>query len=289
MARALSKRLRRAMPLYPEPALETDVRALAAVHRQRKDAVPNSLPKCKAVLVTRNYPLYEVSRKFFEGREGSPVIPVCIPMSAFTTMVWVREPLSAPKLPEDRVLAHAYTAMNFDQEDEWREVNEQAVALRREGNASEADAHRLRVRAESRHALSEDERGSETQGDQREPYVEESPEQIRKQRDEDARGDELRRQKRAECIAKRAGETVARALFFAIIPLLCLGIVVGPLGILDGSGSPVPRPLQIVGAVVLAVLTVVSIYDGASLGRRVQWTAARVERGVLRLCLRLFS
>ncbi|HEX6665890.1 MAG TPA: hypothetical protein VF081_04785 [Solirubrobacterales bacterium] len=280
--RALSKRLRREMPHYRERTLETDVRVLVSVHRLRGKASASSLPKCGAVMVTRNFGLYKISREFFQGRGAPSTIPTCIPMSAFTTMVWVREPLSAPNLPEDRVIAHALAAMN-PEEGEWREVNRQASHIRKEGGGSEADAHRLRVRAESRQALRDD------NDEGPEPYLEGDREQVRKRKEENARIDARQRKRRIEGAAAKFGRFVARLIFLPVIPLLCLGIIFGPLGVLAGGDSPIPGPVQIAGTVVFGVLSVASVVDGLSLGRRVEWTADHLEQVALKATRRFLG
>jgi hypothetical protein len=279
---SLSKRLKRQMPEYRDRALKTDVRVLASVHRMRGSATASSLPKSGAVLVTRNFGLYKASREFFQGLGSASAVPVCLPMSAFTTMVWVREPMSAPTLPKDRVIAHALAAMN-PEEDEWREVNRQANHLREEGGASKADAHRLRVRSESRQALrDENDEGPE-------PYLEGNVDQVRRRKEENTRIAERRRKRRIEATAARIGRILARLFFVPVIPLLCLGIIFGPLGVLDGAESPVPRVMQVAGTIVFGVLTVASLIDGVSLGRFVRWTADRFEQTSLRLAQRLLG
>ena len=277
-AAALSRKLRGRKPEYGDRALQTDVEAVLTVSALRKGAAALSLPKCRAVFITRNYDLYLVSREVFFSRDES--VPLCIPMSAFTTMVWVREPLSAPGLPEERIIADAYAAMNPDRE-EWRVVNDQAVKLRADGDVSMGEAHDLRVRGEVDHALA----GESADGE--EPYLEGTVDQVTQWAEEWARNDSERRRQRLEGRASWVGRLAARLLFAAVVPLLCLGVVYGPLGVFGSAPSFISPPIQWVGTALFLAVSVASIIDGISLGRRARRTATFLEGIARRIALRL--
>jgi hypothetical protein len=274
----LSKKLRRQVPSYSERALATDVEAVVAVNQLRKGVAARSLPKCKAVFVTRNYRLFTVSNKFFHHRSPGPTIPTCIPMSAFTTMVWVREPLSAPSLPRERIIGDAYAAMSPSHEGLWRAVSDEVSQLRLSGELTATDAHQLRVYGEAEHSLRDEESADV------EPYLEGDVEQVKERAKEVARREERWRRHRAEKVARFTGKALARLLFAVVFPLLAAGVVFGPLGAVN-SDSPLPEPVQWVGTAVFTLLGLWSLFDGLSVRRAARWTASACEGAAMRLTL----
>lgn len=273
---ALSKKLKRRTPGYSMQARAVDAEAVVAVNNLRRGITARSLPKCKAVFVTRNYSLFKISNEFLDHRSPGPTIPACIPMSAFTTMVWVRQPMSAPKLPRERIIGDAYAAMSPSYEGLWRAVSDEATQLRDDEEITAEDAHQLRVRGESACVLQE-----EDQGDA-EPYLEGDAQQVNQRAEETARKEARWRKHEAERRAKAGGAAVARLLFAVVIPLLAAGIVFGPLGIVSGS-SPLPPALQWVGTAIFASLGLWSFFDGLSLHLTARRTASSLERAAVRI------
>ena len=87
-----------------------DLNALTATHRLRGGRMPTSFEDCRAVFVTPNNALARASREFFEEEVGNHW-PIAITDDDFATLVWLRQSLSAPDLPRQRLLADAYAAL----------------------------------------------------------------------------------------------------------------------------------------------------------------------------------
>jgi hypothetical protein len=277
---ALSKVLKRQMPKYRPRTLATDVAALAAVHGLRDGVSARTLPKSKAIFVTRNYSLYKVSAEFFKQRDPDEEIPPCVPMSAFTTMVWVREPLAAPELPKHRVVADACAAMRPGTE-LWHAFDAEIDKLREEEDISADLAHHLRVDYESEQALMD-----KTFGDESE-YVEGTAKQVAERALEDVRFTAERRQANVEARGARIGRRTARILFAVVIPLLGIGAIFGTLGVFNNVSSPLPDVLQWPGTILFASISIFSFVDGISFRSRVQRTACRFEAVSIKLAKRL--
>lgn len=271
---ALARQLKQAIPAYRTRPLKTDVAALAAVYRLREGVSARTLARSKAVFVTRNYNLHKVSTEFFRQLDPDEKIPICIPMSPFTTMVWVRQPLDAPDLPKSRVIADAFAAMRPSPE-LWRAFNAEIDKLKSEGGISPGLAYQLRVSFESEQALMDT-----TLGDENE-YVDGTARQVAERALENERFASQRHQERVEGRARKGGRWAARLLFALVIPLLCVGAIFGTLGVFANAKSPVPGVLQWPATVLFAAITIWSFYDGVSFRSMVRYIARRFERAVV--------
>lgn len=96
---------------YPRKgALLHDLDALTAIYRQRNGRRPTRFDNCRAIFVTPNTSLARVSREFFRQEYGAQW-PLAITEDEFATLLWLKNPLVAPDLPERRVVADAYAAL----------------------------------------------------------------------------------------------------------------------------------------------------------------------------------
>ena len=87
-----------------------DLEALTATFRQRKGRRPTRFENCRAIFVTPNKPLAWVSKEFFQQEYGGHW-PLAVTEDEFATLLWLKQPLAAPDLPERRVVADAYAAL----------------------------------------------------------------------------------------------------------------------------------------------------------------------------------
>lgn len=274
---------------YRNPqALKTDLDAVTAIHRLRRGQAARALPRSRAVFVTRNYGLFRTSAQFFRQRTTGPVVPNCVLDTAFTTLVWLHEPLAAPDLPRERIMADALAAMN-PPDDVWEAYNDEIDRLRADARITEDDAHVLRLSEESSQALMD-----ETLGDV-EAYTEGTALQVLERAREATRADleeavaveraarrdaESRLSSRDAVIqerARRIGEVAARGLFSVVLPLVVVGIVFGPLGPLTDAWSPLPGLVQVFCTTLALALTLWSFVEGITLRRLAERFARVVE------------
>ena len=87
-----------------------DLNALTATYRLRNGRMPATFEECQAVFVTPNSALARASRDHFEESFGSHW-PIAITDDDFATLLWLRQSLSAPDLPRQKLLADAYSAL----------------------------------------------------------------------------------------------------------------------------------------------------------------------------------
>jgi len=106
----LEDRLQEEVRYRRRGALVHDLEALTAVFRRRNGRRPTKFENCGAVFVTPNTSLALVSRRFFQREYGSHW-PIAITEDEFATLLWLKKPLAAPDLPERRVVADAYAAL----------------------------------------------------------------------------------------------------------------------------------------------------------------------------------
>ena len=96
---------------YPRRApLVHDLDALTATFRQRKGRLPTKFENCRAVFVTPNKALARSSKDFFQYEYGDHW-PLALTEDDFATLLWLKRPLTAPDLPDHRVVADAYAAL----------------------------------------------------------------------------------------------------------------------------------------------------------------------------------
>ena len=91
--------------------LDHDVRCLISVHRLRHRKIQLKLESCRAVFITTNAAVVEVSRRVMHA--GDPLAaPVAMLDHEFATLLWLKSPTKAPDLPRKQVIADCHAALN---------------------------------------------------------------------------------------------------------------------------------------------------------------------------------
>jgi hypothetical protein len=282
----LAEKLQNALGYGNRLARDRDIDSLTAVHRLRDGREFRELGKSRAIFVTHNFNLFRTSAAFFRRRERK-TIPPCVFDMALATMLWLREPSSQPSLPEDRIVASAYAALNPDDR-LWAKYHAEINHLRERGELNEDDAIFLRYDRDAQEALMD-----ETRGDH-EAFTEGTVEHVmarardnllaetRAERDQ-ARSDaasalELLNASRRRMgrVARFLGQSVANVGLTAVTAALLLGAIFGPVG--PVARSVVSGPVQVLCAVIFLGLGVASIVFRASLLDHRQNTAEWFER-----------
>lgn len=127
-----------------------DLNALTATYRLRGGRTPNSFEDCRAVFVTPNNALARASREFFEEEVGNHW-PIAITDDDFTTLLWLRQSLSAPDLPRQKLLADAYAAL--EPGPVWARFLEEIDKLHAENELSDDDYVYFRYSLDAKNAL----------------------------------------------------------------------------------------------------------------------------------------
>lgn len=142
---------------YPaREAMLHDLDALTAVYRIRSGRPYERVEDCRALFVTKNFPMIQVARQFFAT--GS-TIPLAMSVRDFTTLVWLKRPLSAPDLPMRQVIADAYAALEPGNA-LWTRYLQEIDRLQSAGNISETDYTLLRYSLDAQRALMRETRGT---------------------------------------------------------------------------------------------------------------------------------
>jgi len=129
-----------------------DLDALTAIHRLRGTEAKHELESAGAVFVITNTPLVQASNQFFETLPSGSLLPLSYPDAAFTTLVWLKNPVAAPALPQQRIIADCYAALS-PSDDLWRAYLTEIAKLQRERRITVEDYHLLRYSMEARSLL----------------------------------------------------------------------------------------------------------------------------------------
>jgi hypothetical protein len=270
-------------------AVQIDIDAVTAIHRLREGRTPQALERTRAVFVTKNAGLVDASARSFDQKSSSArAVPNCVHAAAFTTIIWLRQPLAAPDLPKERIIADAYAAMSPG-EHLWRAYCAEVDRLRGDDVISDEDSHLLRLSEESRQALMDTTLGDDS------AYVEGTAMQVlersrelltagltadveaqRAGREEAERALALR-QETIELRGRKAGQLVGSTVFFGLAILLVVGLVIAVAGSLG-----LPTIVVILCAAVVGLLTLADIVLGHSLKDLQSRVATATERSVVR-------
>ena len=100
---------------YQNPhALRRDVDSVSAVIRLRRGSAPRELERSRSIFTTSNLPLIKGGNAFFsrDGGEEVDLAPVCISEWHLTSLLWLKQPLARPELPQKRIIADFHAAIN---------------------------------------------------------------------------------------------------------------------------------------------------------------------------------
>ena len=131
-------------------ALLHDLELLTAVYRLRGSSPGDRLENCRAAMVTTNRNLVRVSRDFadFDGHAW----PLGITDDNLATLLWVKQPMSAPDLPKHQLLAHCYTLLAPSNR-MWTDYLSQIERLRNADELTDDQVTLLRYKQEAQRAL----------------------------------------------------------------------------------------------------------------------------------------
>lgn len=107
--KGLTEKLKEKIPSYKinEKALEIDVTTISNIHRLRKGATPYSIEKCKAIFITNNRNLVQVSNKFLSVQQE---IGCSMSEIDFTILMWLKNSKKNASVPRDILVANAIAA-----------------------------------------------------------------------------------------------------------------------------------------------------------------------------------
>ena len=107
--KGLSDELKEKIPSYKlnEKALEIDVTTISNINRLRRGATSHSIEKCKAIFITNNYNLVQVSNKFLGAQQG---IGCAMSEIDFTILMWLKNSKKNSSVPKDILVANAIAA-----------------------------------------------------------------------------------------------------------------------------------------------------------------------------------
>ena len=105
----LAEELKEKIPSYKtnEKALEIDVATISYINRLRKGVTSRSIEKCKAIFITNNHNLVQVSNKFL-GTQYE--IGCSMSEIDFTILMWLKNSKKNSSVPKDILVANAMAA-----------------------------------------------------------------------------------------------------------------------------------------------------------------------------------
>ncbi|WP_420612265.1 hypothetical protein [Candidatus Spongiisocius sp.] len=151
---------------YPRrPPMVHDLDALTATFRQRRGQLPAKFEQSRAIFVTPNRALARCSKRFFEKEYGDHW-PLAITDDDFATLLWLKQPLTAPDLPNHRVVADAYAALEPGLVS-WESFLAEIEKLHDDDSLSHDDYYFLRYSKASKDALMQETLGKPVRVDAR--------------------------------------------------------------------------------------------------------------------------
>jgi len=153
--RGLASALSGAIPNYRETALEHDVDCVAGIMRLRGSHRTRHLEDCRAIFVTTNRILAQISSEFLARDRDAGDIAPCITDFALTNILWLKQPTAAPDLPRKRIMADCYAAIQPSAE-LWAKCVDEVEKLSQDGQIDSEDYYELRYSLATRDYLMEE-------------------------------------------------------------------------------------------------------------------------------------
>jgi hypothetical protein len=133
-------------------AKQFDLDSLTAIHRLRGGKTYPDIESCRAVFVTPNTNLIKAAKTYFDSEYERTTVPLAIRDDVLTTIVWLKQPISAIDLPRRMIIADCFAAMK-PPDRLWKIYLAEVEKLSARGNISENDYYLLRYSVEARRAL----------------------------------------------------------------------------------------------------------------------------------------
>jgi hypothetical protein len=194
---------------YHNPrARDYDIKSVRSIYILRHGALPNSLERAGAVLVTNNTGFssaaYEYGKKIEQSREVSAVITDF----SLANTAWLKAPPGAPSLPRKEVLAFAYAALRPSKEF-WNKVLDTAEKLEKTGKISPREHLLLRSSYHAQDSLMQLTLGQDTALTEKSirDTLSQVTAELRKEEAEKLKLSEASRIKAEEELAKKTDET----------------------------------------------------------------------------------
>jgi hypothetical protein len=282
----LGEKLQRSLNYKNRLARDRDIDSLTAIHRIRDGKELRDLENCRAIFVTHNTKLFRTSAVFFRQKDRR-TIPPCVLDMALATMLWLRDPSGQAKLPEERIMARAYAALNPNDQ-LWTRYSEEIDRLRRSDEISEDDAIFLRYDRDAQEALMDETRGDPgafSAGTVEQVITRAKENLLAETRAErDAAVGAIRgSRRRVDRIAVWWGERISWTLFGVVLVGLLLGAMLGPVGPVPWEVTP-PAVQAICAGLVVLIGLVTAIHSPSLLEYRAmlaQWLTRQFRRGLL--------
>ncbi|MCJ8013378.1 hypothetical protein MUG84_16740 [Paenibacillus sp. KQZ6P-2] len=159
--RGLTETLRGSIRYTKEQALERDVTSIAAIMRLRKLQSSIYIENCKALFITTNHSLAEITKRyFFKESDNNRIIPPVLPAYILTNLLWLKNPTASPTLTRKRIIADC-VASTATPEYIWKRYFEKIEEIKNNGTITSDDYYILRYSQEARSLMMEITSGDE--------------------------------------------------------------------------------------------------------------------------------
>jgi hypothetical protein len=93
-------------------ARDVDLASLTAIYRLRNGRTSLKLESSRAIFVTTNDPLARATTRFFKDEYRDTTGTYCMLDHVLSTLCWLKSSQPSPDLPQKRIIANCYAAMN---------------------------------------------------------------------------------------------------------------------------------------------------------------------------------
>jgi hypothetical protein len=150
----LESTLRSVVGYVSDTALLHDLNVITAICALRGGTAPLRVEEAKAVFVTTNTALVAAAKRFATDSDSGvgQQAPLCLADHTISTIAWLKQPVRAPDLPREMVIADCFAALN-PSDALWREYLAEIEKLEQLGEITRADYEILRYAAEAESVL----------------------------------------------------------------------------------------------------------------------------------------
>lgn len=292
---AFEKALEDEVAYFNLRAKEYDINSVRSIYVLRANTTPNSVEKCKAVLVSSNAAFSRAAYDYGQRHEESREVSSVITDFSLANMAWLKAPMGAPSMPMTELLAYSYAALQpskvlldkylieIDKLQQQGKISERDHQLLRSSTIAQEELMRLTLGDEA--ALTE-ETVTETLRRVSNEIKKEESEKVRQEQESHRRtqqqlavtmAERESLQKRIYWRSRRKSQFCAWGVSCAVCVLLVLGVVAG-LGL--RAQSPVVGWLLLAGSSFLAIASLANLLFGV--------TAQRFHVAMQERCLTYF-
>ncbi|GAA5036468.1 hypothetical protein [Actinopolymorpha pittospori] len=272
-----------------------DLDSLTSIYRLRRGQEATHLERARAVFVTQNTALVRAAKSYARLEDFNRyMVPLAMPDYEFVTLLWLKQPLTAPELPGRRIIADCYAAMS-PEDKVWSQYVEKIERLRADETVSEDQYILLRQSLSARSLMlftTHEDPAEFTEGTVR-TVLEKAEQNIARATRSDLE-DERRRleeisaeftaqRARLDLVAHKTARKAIQILSFVVGATAIVGTIISaPWPWSNSLGAKWPITIIFICLIVTSGLSIYGMLSGGSIASLTQAAEARLTNHIRR-------